>query len=108
MVSRPLTRTARTVRPQSCSRSAAIAVARAAAFMFGAHASSRSKKTRSAPADGAFAHILSLLAGVASSERRALGAVAVTSDDTARPQIGEPLDTDADEVVPHRVVVGSE
>lgn len=66
----PLIRTARVVRPQSWPVSAATAVARAASLADGAHASSRSRKTRSAPADGALAHIRSLLAGVASSDRR--------------------------------------
>ena len=63
-------RTARTVRPQSQSRSAATAMPRAASFAAGAQASSRSKKTRSAPDAAAFSHILWLLAGVASSDRR--------------------------------------
>ena len=72
-VSRPFTRTARTVRPQSKPVSAATAVPRAASLATGAQASSRSKKTRSAPEPAAFSHIRSLLAGVASSERRARG-----------------------------------
>ena len=49
------------------------AIARAASFADGAHASSRSKNTRSAPERAAFSHMCSLLAGVASSDRRDLG-----------------------------------
>ena len=78
-VSSPLTRTARTVRPQSSSVRAATAVARAPTLATGAQASSRSRNTRSAPDDAAFSHIFSLLAGVASSDRRARGARIVAS-----------------------------
>ncbi len=73
-VSMPLTRTARTVRPQSRPVSAPTTTAREDSLTPGAQASSRSRKTRSAPTDAAFSHMRSLLAGVASSERRALGA----------------------------------
>ena len=72
-VSMPLIRTARTVRPQSCPVRAATAIARAPSLATGAQASSRSRNTRSAPDVGAFSHMRSLLAGVASSDRRARG-----------------------------------
>src|SRR5438876_7650428 len=99
-------RTARTVRPQSRSVSAATAIPRAVSLAEGAHASSRSRKTRSAPELGAFSHMRSLLAGVASSERRARSAR--TSDDTVRPQFGESIGVDAEEVTEHGVVVRAE
>jgi hypothetical protein len=72
-VSRPFTRTARRVLPQSMPVSAATAMARDDSLTSGAHASSRSRNTRSAPDVAAFSHMRSLLAGVASSERRARG-----------------------------------
>ena len=75
----PLTRTARTVRPQSRPVSAPTAICRAPSLADGAQASSRSRNTRSAPDDADFSHIRSLLAGVASSERRARGSRIVSS-----------------------------
>src|ERR1700722_12788312 len=69
-VSSPLMRIARTVRPQSSSFSAAMALARAVSLCAGATASSRSRNTRSASEAAAWANIWSLLAGTASSERR--------------------------------------
>src|ERR1700730_1462480 len=68
----PFIRIARAVRPQSRSRSALAAWPRAFSRSAGAQASSRSRNTRSAPQAAAFANMSSLLAGVASSERRGL------------------------------------
>src|SRR6516164_7810279 len=69
----PFIRIARVVRPQSRSRSARAALPRAFSRSAGAQASSRSRNTRSAPEVAAFANMSSLLAGVASSERRGRG-----------------------------------
>src|ERR1700733_3935879 len=69
----PFIRIARVVRPQSRSRSARAAFPRAFSRSAGAQASSRSRNTRSAPEEAAFANMSSLLAGVASSERRGRG-----------------------------------
>ena len=108
-VSMPLTRTARTVRPQSRPVSAPTAMARADSFTAGAQASSRSKNTRSAPDVGAFSHMRSLLAGVASSERRARGARTVPpSDRPGRTQRVEPLGAEAEEATVDGIVVGAE
>src|SRR5580704_4985805 len=105
----PLTRTARTVRPQSRPVRAPTAMARADSFTAGAQASSRSKNTRSAPAVGAFSHMRSLLAGVASSERRARGARTVPpSDRSGRTQRGEPLGAEAEKATVDGIVVRAE
>src|SRR5919106_1025909 len=105
-VSRPFTRTARTVRPQSSSVSADTAVARAPSLATGAHASSRSRNTRSAPDLAAFSHMRSLLAGLASSDRRARGAY--MSDDARGPQGGDAVRVDAEQAAEDGVVVGPE
>src|SRR3984957_12961569 len=76
-VSSPLMRIARTVRPQSSSFSAAMALARAVSLCAGATASSRSRNTRSASEAAAWANMWSLLAGTASSERRSKDVIGV-------------------------------
>src|SRR3954454_19784723 len=111
-VSSPFTRTARTVCPQSSPSRAATAMPRAASLAFGAQASSRSRNTRSAPELDAFSHMRSLLAGVASSERRdrgsGTGPPVLGSDHAVRPEGGEAPGVQAEQVSEHRVVVGPE
>src|SRR5262249_38712252 len=66
----PLTRTPRTVSPQSRSFTAFTTFSTAASFASGATASSRSRKTMSAPTVGAFANIRSLDPGTERHDRR--------------------------------------
>src|SRR5947208_12338677 len=105
-------RTARTVLPQSWLISAFTAMARADSLADGAQASSKSRNTRSAPEVGAFSHMRSLLAGVASSERRErssrTAASRSRSDGAGRPQGGQPVGMDAEQLTEHRIVVGAE
>ena len=56
-------------RDQSCSRSASTRLMRACSLSSGATASSRSSITTSAPSDGAFSSMRTLLPGTASSLR---------------------------------------
>ena len=64
---------ARALRDLGWGRSARAALPRAFSRSAGAQASSRSRNTRSAPEAAALANMSSLLAGVASSERRGRG-----------------------------------
>src|ERR1700753_1379517 len=97
-------RMARMDRPQSRLVSAATAVARAPSFADGAQASSRSRKTRSAPERAATSAMCSLLAGVASSLRRGRIRVGtgiwllLGSDRARRAQRGETFGVEAEEI----------
>src|SRR5438067_5265663 len=70
LVSQALTRTQRTLSPQSPSLMALTALSRAASFSRGATESSRSRKTMSAARPWALSSIFSLEAGTARQERR--------------------------------------
>ncbi len=69
-VSHALTRTHRTVSPQSWSRMAVTALPRAASFSSGDTESSRSMKTMSAPSVGPLPSIFSLDPGTERHDRR--------------------------------------
>ena len=87
-----LTRTERTLLPQSSSFRASIAIWRAPTFFSGETASSRSRKTRSASLCADFSTIRGLLAGTASSERLSrMGVSPSVAFRVCKPELGEDL-----------------